>query len=75
MGGGWAVPRDSRSGVPEQEAASRPRRAPFAIQRARVLNPIKTLSESPAANGVSVKEESPPKGKAAMEWPRKLRFR
>ncbi|MDR0557687.1 MAG: hypothetical protein LBG43_07480 [Treponema sp.] len=52
---GAAVPRDSRSGVPEREAASRPRRAPFAIQRARVLNPIKTLPESLSANGVYVK--------------------
>jgi hypothetical protein len=69
------IPRDSRSGIPEREAVVQPRYASFAIQKPHILDPVKTLPESIEVNVIYVKEERPPKGKDAIAWLRKLRFR
>jgi hypothetical protein len=68
------IPRDSRSGIPEREAVLQLRYAAYSVKRPHILNPVKSLPESIEVNGISVKEERPPKGKEAIAWLRKLRF-
>ncbi|MDR2303321.1 MAG: hypothetical protein LBE10_01855 [Treponema sp.] len=67
--------RDGRSGIPEREAVLQMRYAPYSIKRPHILNPVKTVPDGIAMQGIYVKEEKPPKGKEAVEWLRKLRFR
>jgi hypothetical protein len=69
------IPRDSRSNVPEREAALQVRYAPYAIKRPQLLNKIKTLPDSIAMQVIYVREEKTVKGKLPIEWLRKPRFR
>ncbi|MDR2408330.1 MAG: hypothetical protein LBE13_09515 [Bacteroidales bacterium] len=69
------LPRDSRSDIPEREAILQMRYASYQVKRPHIFNPVKTLPEFIAMNVIYVKEENPPKGKAPVEWLRKLRFR
>ncbi|MDR0689047.1 MAG: hypothetical protein LBG08_02100 [Spirochaetaceae bacterium] len=63
-----AIPRDSRSGIPEREAVVQLRYTPFTIRRPHILNPVKTLSESIEVTVIYVKEEHPPQGNKPIEW-------
>jgi hypothetical protein len=69
------IPRDSRSGVPEREAALRVRCASYAVKRPQLLNTIKALPDSIELRIIYVREERPVKGKAAIAWLRNPRFR
>jgi hypothetical protein len=42
-----AIPRDSRSSIPERDAVLQLRFAPFKIQGPHILNPVTTLDFTP----------------------------
>jgi hypothetical protein len=69
------LPRDSWSRMPEREAALQTRYVRYTVKRLRILDKIKTLPPSIALQVIYVKEEKPPRGKAPIEWLRKLRLR
>jgi hypothetical protein len=48
---GVTIPGNSRSSIPEREAALQLRYGRFAIKRPHILNPVKTLPESIEASG------------------------
>jgi hypothetical protein len=51
------------------------RYASYSVKRTHILNPVKALPDCIDMQVIYVKEEKAPKGKAPIEWLRKLRFR
>jgi hypothetical protein len=63
-----AIPRDSRKGIAERDAALQMRYDSFEIKRPHILNKNKTLTDTQEVNIIYVKEEQQDKANEPLEW-------